>query len=380
MSFVLDDETRARLFPALGDGSIFLNHAGIAPISGPAAAAVERYTREAQAPTPEVLRGWLAERSRARRAVAELIGATPEEIAFMPNTTVAVATVANGLGLGAGDRVIGFEGDYPANVLPWRRLTRFGVEHVRVPAPEGLPDLDAFERLVDERTRVVAVSSVCFWSGARAPLDDIVRIARRHGALVAVDGVQSIGALALDVRAADLDFVACGSHKWMLSPMGVGFLFIRRALLDRVEVTQPGADANDPPLPYLDLRERLRPDAARFEGGTQPTANVFAIGASARMFVELGRERIEAAVLANATRLAQGLRERGCHVLGAREPAAHTSGIVAFRHATLDNRAVVEALGAQGIRCIEREGWVRFAPHFYHREDELDRVLSALPA
>ncbi|MFN7953030.1 MAG: aminotransferase class V-fold PLP-dependent enzyme [bacterium] len=378
MSDFLDHDTRARLFPALDARSIFLNHAGIAPISGPAAAALERYAREAQAPTPEVLRGWLAEKARARRAVADLIGAATEEIAFMPNTTVAVATIANGLALGPGDRVIGFEGDYPANVLPWRRLARHGVEHVLAPAPDGLPDLAALERLVDERTRVVAVSTVCFWSGARAPLGDIVRIARRHGALVAVDGVQSIGALCLDVGSADVDFVACGGLKWMLSPMGVGFLFVRRALLDRLEVTEPGADANDPPLPYLDYRERLRADAARFEGGTQPTGNLFAIGASARMFLDLGRERIEEAVLANGERLASGLCERGFRVLSPRDPALR-SGIVAFRHRALDNRTVVETLGAKGVRCIEREGWVRFAPHFYHRADELDRALAALP-
>jgi selenocysteine lyase/cysteine desulfurase len=376
---ILDDAARARLFPALEQSdSIFLNHAGIAPISGPAAHALARYAREAQAPTPDILRGWLAEKARARLAIAELVGAEAGEIAFMPNTTVAVATVANGMGLRAGDRVIGFEGDYPANVLPWRRWKRYGVEHLLAPAPDGLPDLDAFERLVDTRTRVVAVSSVCFWSGARAPLEDIVRIAHAAGARVLVDAVQSVGALRLDLRAVPVDFLACGGLKWMLSPMGIAFLFVRRALLGEIEVTEPGADSNAPPLPYLDYRERLRDDAARFEGGTQPTGNVFAIGASAAMFLELGLERVEAAVLANAGRLTAGLLERGYHVLGSRDPA-RVSGIIAFRHRAEPNAAVVDTLARRGVRCIEREGWVRFAPHFYHRPAELDRVLAALP-
>ncbi len=374
-----DDATRARLFPALEDpASIFLNHAGIAPISGPAAEALQRYAREAQAPTPEVLRGWLADKARARAALAALVNATPEEIAFAPNTTVAVATVANGLGLRAGERVIGFEGDYPANVLPWRRLARHGVDYVLAPAPDGLPDLEALERLVDERTRVVAVSSVCFWSGATAPLDEIVRIAHAAGARVLVDAVQSVGALRLDLAALPVDFVACGGLKWMLSPMGVAFLFVRRALLGEVEVTEPGADSNSPSLPYLDYRERFRDDAARFEGGTQPTANLFAIGASARMFLDLGLERVESAVLANARFLAEGLRERG-YTLLAPGGAVARSGILAFRHPSLTNAAVVEALGARGVRCIEREGWVRFAPHGYQRVSELERALAALP-
>lgn len=376
---LLDDDARARLFPALENpGSIFVNHAGIAPISGPAAEALARYAREAQAPTPEVLRGWLAEKTRARAALAALVNATPEEIAFAPNTTVAVATIANGLGLGAGDRVIGFEGDYPANVFPWQRLRRHGVEYLLAPAPDGLPDLDALARMVDERTRVVAVSSVCFWSGARAPLEEIARIAHAAGARVLVDAVQGVGALRLDLAALPIDFVACGGLKWMLSPMGIAFLFVRRARLGEIEVTEPGADSNAPPLPYLDYRERYRDDAARFEGGTQPTGNLFAIGASARMFLDLGLERVESAVLANAAFLADGLRERGYTLLTPGGAVAR-SGIVAFRHASLSNAAVVEALGARGVRCIEREGWVRFAPHCYHRASELERVLASLP-
>ncbi len=374
----LDDTTRARLFPALADGPIFLNHSGIAPISGPAAQALARYVAEAQAPTPDRLRGWLMDKSRARVAVAELIGAAPAEIAFMPNTTVAVATLANGMGLRAGDRVVGFEGDYPANVFPWRRLARSGVEYLRVAAPDGLPDLDALRRAVDERTRVVAVSSVCFWSGARAPLAEIVKIAHAAGALVAVDAVQSVGALRLDMNELDLDFVACGGLKWLLSPMGVAFLYVRRAHLERIEVTEPGADSNDPPLPYLDDRERLRGDAARFEGGTQPTGNLFALGASARMFLDVGLERVEALVLRNSGILADGFASRGYRVLSPRGPGS-SSGIVAARHRELGNGDVVDALARQRIHCVEREGWVRLAPHFYQSEAEMERVVAALP-
>ncbi len=377
---MIELEDREHLFPGVAGGRLFLNHCGIAPLTGPAARAFAAYAEQGVSVGPDVYRLWWREMQRTRALVAELIGARqPSEIAFMRNTTMGIATVANGLRLKPGDRVVGFEGDYPANVYPWRRLESRGAEYVLAPAPNGLPDLEAFERIVRAgRTRAVAVSSACFWSGARAPLAEISRITHDAGAVLFVDAIQTLGAFALDVKALDIDFLAAGAHKWLMSGQGVGFLYVNAERLDDLDVTMVGADSVAPAVPFLDYHGRLSKDAGRFEEGTLPTANLLALGASLELYLRLGLDRIEAQVRANADILAAGLVERGYELVAPRGEDT-SSGIVASRHPRHAPNDVVAAFAGQGITCIEREGYLRMAPHFYQTEEEMRRVVEALP-
>ncbi|MDJ0849824.1 MAG: aminotransferase class V-fold PLP-dependent enzyme [Myxococcota bacterium] len=370
---------RTRSFFPVSDELAYLNHAGVAPISSRVEEALARYAGEASR------RGaWRygeffdAEIERVRGRAAELLGATPEEVAFVKNTTEGLGLVATGLDWRRGDQVVTCDLEYPSNVYPWWTLADRGVETVMLRGRDGRLPLSAVEEaLSSPRARLLALSSVEFGSGFRNDLDALGRLCRERGVLFCLDAIQSVGCLPTDVEASGVDFLAADGHKWLCSVEGAGLFFCSRRVIDRVTPRIVGWRSVTDNLDYDRYHTELQPGAGRFEEGTPNTAGIFALGAAIDLLLEIGVEAIAQRVLALTDRLVEGLEARGAHLLSPREPG-EASGIVSFQLGGEAPKRTAARLRAAGVFVVVRRGGVRASPHFYNDESDIDRLLDAL--
>ena len=362
-----------RFFPVT-DQLVYMHHAGVAPLSRPAAEAMSGLAQDAMQFGSLHYDAWLATYGALRVAAAELINAVPEEIAIVKNTSEGIATVAIGLNWRAGDKVVAFREEFPANFFPWKRLEARGVRL------EWLSINDPLEKVEQacRGARLLAVSFVQYLGGQRADLEAIGEICHRHGCLFLVDAIQGLGAFPVDVRRAHIHALACDGHKWLLGPEGCGILYIQKDLQDSIEPMEFGwtnvAGYND----YASRDMTLRPDAGRYECGTLNTIGCYGLKAAIEFLLEVGIEKIAPAVQALGDQIAEGVVRKGYEVLAKRTPA-NGAGIVSFRKEGLDSRMIVHRLREQGIVVAPRQGWVRASPHFYISPGDIDRMIEALP-
>jgi selenocysteine lyase/cysteine desulfurase len=369
---------RTRSFFPVCRELVYLNHAGVAPISTRAAEALARYAGEA------THRGafdydafYDAEVERVRGRAATLLGARPAEIAFVKNTTEGLGIVAQGLDWRPGDRILSCDLEYPSNVYPWQALRSRGVETELLPGRDGRLPLETVEAaLASADVRLLALSSVEFGSGARNDLAALGALCRERGVLFCVDAIQSLGVLPLDVEALGIDFLSADGHKWLCSVEGCGVFYCAAGLQDRLVPRIVGwrsvADNHD----FDTYQTELQASAVRYEEGTPNTGGIFALGAAIDLILELGVDAIAERVLALTDGLVEALRERGATVVSPR--GAEASGIVAFRWGDEPPRRTVARLRAKKMCLAARRGAVRASPHFYNEPDEIAALVEAL--
>ena len=357
---------------------IYMNHAGIAPISQCVYRAMDGMlrdlTRNGMANLPE----WDEVCLQTRESAARLIGANAAEIAFVKNTTEGILMVANGLTWREGDNVVIPDRGFPANVYPWLNLRSEGVEVRRVPEVDGRIPLQGLLNAVDERTRVLSVSSVEFASGFRHNLREIGRFCRTRGVLFFVDVIQSLGVLTLDVAEAEIDFVSADAHKWLLGPEGIGVFYCSRRARPHLRVVNLGWANVVEPRDFLSYDTTLLSNAQRFECGTLNTVGIHGLKAGLDLLHRVGIERIEARVLSLTDQLCAGLQEKGYRVVSSRA-SGEKSGIVVFHHSRIDTEAIYRKLCEARVVCAIRGGRIRLSPHFYNTGEEVDRVLEIIP-
>lgn len=352
---------------------VYLNHAAVAPLSRRCAEAMKGLANEVLREGSHHYGDWLATYEGVRQATARLIGAKGTEIALVKNTSEGIATIAMGMDWKAGDKIVVFREEFPANLLPWRRLEAKGARL------EMLSIFDSLDRIdgACEGARLLAVSFVNYLSGHRVDLAGIGEICKRRGCFYFVDAIQGMGAFPIDVHAMGIDALAADGHKWMMGPEGCGVLYIREERQDEIEPVEFGwtniAGYND----YASDDMTLRPDAGRYEPGTLNTIGCYGLRAAIELLLEVGVNRIRPQVQGLADRIAAGAEARG-YELGAARTAETGAGIVSFRKPGVDSRLIVRRLKDAGIQAAPRQGWVRTSPHFYMNDDDVDRLLGEL--
>ena len=366
-------------FPIAGEFA-FLNHASVSPYGRRVAAAVQAQVAAMQDTPFERLRpGVVALGEELRAGLATLINAErTDEIVPMPNTATGINAAANSLPLRAGDNVLVLEGDYPANIYPWLNLAPRGILVKMVPQHEGGLDLGRLAARIDARTRAIALSTVQFASGFRNDLEAVGGLCREHDLYFVVDAIQSLGAFPLDVRACNIDFLACGAQKWLLAAPGGGFLYCRRERLPELQLgAYVGTLSTVDPLNFLDYNFTLQDSAERFNLGTTPLLAVAALHASLGLLQEVGIDRIAARILALTDLLADDLVRRGYAIRSNWAPE-HRSGIVIVE--VPEPQAACARLLDAGVVTSARGAGLRVAPHFYNSEEDVLRVGEALDA
>jgi cysteine desulfurase/selenocysteine lyase len=369
------------LFP-IAEHCVFLDHAGVAPISTRVRDAIGRFAAEATGETYLRYPYWEERGEEVRASCARLVGVAPRQVAFVKNTSEALSFVAEGLDLGPGDAVIVADREFPSNVYPWWGLRRLGVDVRMIATPDAGVGPEDVARVLDPAVRVVALSAVAYDTGDRVDLAAIAQLCRAHGALFVVDAIQALGALAVDAGGLALDCIAGDGHKWLCAPEGCGFLAVSDRLLDRLRPIQLGWKSVMESATFYPYDFRLRRDAARLEAGSLSYLGIHALGAAVDLALEVGIGEIERRVCALADSLAGGLRERGRRLLGRRgasvtgEPAA-ASGIVTFVPER-DPERVRQELWQRGVVTKVRFGGLRLAPHHYQDRGDVARFFAAL--
>ena len=356
----------------------FFDHAAVAPLTAPAAAALQQWQQEATEDGTTAWLSWARRLETTRSRAAQLIGADTDEIALMPSTTAGINLVAEGIDWQAGDNIVTLDDEFPSNLYPWLHLERLGVETRCVPTAIGRIDLDQLADACDDRTRVVSASWVGFANGCRRDVQAIADIAHQHDALFFLDAIQGLGVFPLDVVAANVDCLAADGHKWLLGPEGAGIAYIRRECLGRLQPIGVGWNSVVNALDFSHIELKLKPTAQRYEGGTLNMAGFLALGASLELLSSLGIENIANTILDFTEQAGEMLAELGATLHSPRDRVEECSGIICFELPNQNPFEVRKHCLEQGVVLACRGGRLRLSAHAYNNEDDLNRTLEAL--
>jgi selenocysteine lyase/cysteine desulfurase len=360
-------------FP-VAENLIYLNHAAVAPLCRRSAEAMKQLADDVMLHGSLHYDQWLDAYRGARVAGARLIGAEPDEIAIVKNTSEGVSMIAGGLDWRRGDAVVAFREEFPANYFPWKRLEDKGVELRWLSTGDTLDAIDQAAK----GARLLAISFVQYLSGNRANLDAIGEICHRRGVLFFVDAIQGLGAFPVDVRRSRIHALAADGHKWLLGPEGCGILYVQRDLQDSVQPVEFGWTNVAGFADYASRDMTLRPDAGRYECGTLNTIGCFGLRAALDFILEVGIKNIAPAVLQLADAVARGAEQKG-YSLCIPRTSENAAGIVSLRKDGIDSRVIVRHLKEKGFLAAPRQGWVRVSPHFYITSEEIQRFVDELP-
>lgn len=370
---------RASEFPWTAD-TVYLNNASIGPIPERTRRILDAFNAKRTAPHLLPDRDLFAGLQAARDAAARLINADTGEIALATNTGYGLNLAACALPLTRGDRVILSDREFPANVYPWLMLRKQGIEVTLAPCTsEGWPDEDfLLSALRDPRVKVLAVSFVQFSNGFRADLKKLGAAARANGTILVVDGIQGVGNSVLDVRETPVDILACGGQKWLLSPWGSGFVYVRKELIPTLEPAMTGWMAFEGTDDFSRLTEynpTFRADARRFEMITLPYQEFYGLSQSVDLLLEIGIPEIAEVTRSLHEPIFKWADARGMRIVSPRDER-HRSAILCIAP-----DAAVEAFHAikrARIVCSLREGAIRLSPHCYNTVGEMEKVLEVL--
>lgn len=357
---------------------IYLNHAGVSPMSRRTVTAMKRFLEDCEANGAVNAVQWSKVVNETREKLATLIHADVDEIAFVKNTTQGILIAANGIDWRSGDNCIITDMEFPANVYPWMALSRIGVETRFVKARNGRILVDDIEAAMDARTRVVSISWVEFSNGFRNDIERIGEVCYERGVLFVLDAIQGLGALDIDVKRARVDVLTADAHKWLLGPEGIGCFYCSRNALEQLITTNIGWKSVVGYNDYFTYDLTLLPNAQRFEEGSLNTVGIHGLNAAVSMLLEIGIPEIERRVLHLTNILIDGLIRKGYQITSSLE-SHERSAIVAFTSSKWSPQYLVSLLREHRIIACVRGNAVRLSPHFYNSEEEMDRVIDVLP-
>lgn len=363
-------------FPILARKT-YLNNCSLGPLSLRSMAALDRFQdmwneHGAQA----WYRIWMGELAALREKFARVIGAQPHEIALAPSVSVALGEISSGLDLGARNKVVVADMDFPTLAYQWLAQERLGtrVEFVESRDKITMP-AELFRPAIDSQTGLVATSRVYYLSGYIQDVAALAEMAHAEGALLLVDDYQGTGQIPLDVKAANIDFLVSGTLKWLMGGQGMAFIYVREDLIPRLQPAHTGWWASRDQFEFKTREFAYRDDAQRLEAGTPPMPSVYIASAAMDIVLDIGVERIRERTRWLADDLVRKAVARGWKV---RSPldGAQRSSIVMLELERPDE--LVHALSDRGVIVDYRPGLLRISPSFFNTVEENDLVLTTL--
>lgn len=358
----------------------YLNHAAVSPLPLPALEAVQSQLKDVHEHGSVNFQDWLSTKEATRKLLAGLLGARPEQVAFMRNTSDALSTIANGLPWKKGDNIVTFRGEFPSNMYPWLRLRdAFGVEVRMCEERNGRIDFDELTSLIDGNTRLVTISQVQFASGFRTDLQRLASHVRRYDALLVADVIQGLGVVPIDVDSELIDAAAGASHKWLMAPEGVGYLYLSDRARERIQPTLVGWVSVANPEDFQNFEQEWKRGALAWETGTGAAALIYGLKASLELLTGVGVANIARHLEELTDHLCERLKGKSYEIVSSRA-AGEKSQIVCIRNTSgIPAMALYAHLKRQNIVTAPRGDRLRIAPHLYNTHEEIDHLIESLP-
>lgn len=365
-----------QLFPHLQTGKIYFNHASIGPLASPIVQKLNDYLFERSVSPIKNFNTFVRASIGAKELLGKLINANPKRIAWVDNVSNGLNVLAQGLEWKAGDRIILNDLEFPSNVYPFQNLKSYGVEIDFVKSRDGKILLEDLEKAITPKTKLLSISAVQFLSGFRAELKSIGELCRKYNIIFAVDAIQAVSAVNIDVEEMKIDFLAGGSQKWLMALQGLSYIYLTEELQNRINQKYLGWLSVKNPFDMLNYEQGLNDNADRFQNGTMNAIGITALYESLKLFNSFGFENLENSVIENSVYLIEKLNELGITPFVNSDDKNILSGIVSFK--TENSQQLFEELNDQNILGELREGYIRFSPHYYNTKEEIDIAVITL--
>lgn len=363
-------------FPYLKNGIIYFNHASTGPITIKVKERIDGFISERSEFALDDYWAFKSVADETKAMIGKMINCNGERIAFLDNTTNGIIWLASGIDWKPDDRIILNDVEFPANVYPFLQLKGKGVEIDFIKSTNGIVTAEEIIDAIQPQTKLISVSFVQFLSGYRIDLEKIGRVCKEKGIIFSVDSIQGLGAVRLDVEKFNIDFLANGTQKWLLGLQGLAFIYVRKELQDKIKSAPIGWLAVKDAWNLLNFDLTTKETAERFQPGTLNNLGIYAFNYSMKLFEEFSFDEIEKQVLSNSKYFIEELMKIGYNSPLLSLPEKHLSGIVSFR--IEDAQKIFDFLNQKKIVCSLREGYIRFAPHFYNTKQEIDLVVETL--
>ncbi len=316
---------------------------------------------------------WMEAYEALRGAFARFINAQPDEVAIVTSASAGINPIANALQFDGRNKVVLSEYEFPTMAQIWLAQRPRGAEiHFLDGVNDTIPT-ECYERAIDARTRIVPLTHVSFVNGFRSDVAAIARIAHAQGALLFLDGYQDCGTRPLDVKALDVDFFVTGTLKYLLGPPGLGFLYVRRELIETLAPTITSWMAQRDVFAFNTKCLDPSPDARRFEGGSPPIPNIYLARPAIDLLSGIGMDNVAAQIERLTAAFLKVVRELR---IDSKTPSSSVGPLVVLR--SKDAAAVLAKLTARGIAVSTRRDGVRFAFHVYNTLEDVNVALTAL--
>ncbi|SEH07681.1 aminotransferase class V-fold PLP-dependent enzyme [Candidatus Venteria ishoeyi] len=354
----------------------YLNHAAVSPWPQRTADAVIAFAKENQLQGAQDYPRWMQMEQTLRAQLQRLINApSAEDIALLKNTSEALSVVAAGINWKVGDNIVSSNQEFPSNRIVWQALESQGVNFRQADISGNDPEAALFS-LVDNNTRLIAISSVQYASGLRLDLEKIGQFCKQKQILFCVDAIQSLGALACDAQKIHADFLMADGHKWLLGPEGLALFYCTEKQRKKLKLNQFGWHMVEDFLDFNKQEWEPADSARRFECGSANMLAIQALSASLSLIEEVGIEVIEKKVLENARYLQKELSKIKGVVVYFNKKSEYDSGIVNFSLENGENELLHQYLMQRQVVCALRGKGVRFSAHFYTPKNIMDEAVN----
>ncbi|WP_069132836.1 aminotransferase class V-fold PLP-dependent enzyme [Rhodohalobacter halophilus] len=367
-------------FPHLQTGHIYLNHAAISPISAKVRRAIDHFLDNRSSGKIDNIEFGMSVVAETRELLADYINAeSPDQISFMGNTSDGISAVAEGVNWESGDEILLNRMEFPSNVQPYRILERRGVNIRYIEPRNNVVTPEMVKENITPKTKLLSISAVQYLTGFKANLEAIGKICSENNIIFVVDAIQYLGAGKIDVQLCNIDALATGGHKWLMSPMGSGFLYLSEQLAQHLRPAKTGWLSVEEPWALSSFEQNWLPVSQHLETGTPNMIGLVGMNASLKNLIEIGPERITRQITNLTEYLTENLSSNNKVVLISPVNRTQRAGIVTFSHKDIkDSDAFVESLKKRNITISSREGMLRVAPHYYNSFEEVETVLNAI--
>jgi len=377
-------------FPYLKNGIIYFNHASTGPISTRVKKRIEGFLKERSEEKIDDFYQFKYVAEETKAMIGEMIGCKSDRIAFLDNTTNGIIWLVCGIVWQPGDRIILNDIEFPANVYPFLQLKEKGVEIDFIKSKNGIITAEEVIDAISPETKLISISFVQFLSGYKVDLEKIGEVCMERGIIFSVDAIQGLGSVKLDVENCHIDFLSSGTQKWLLGLQGLAFIYVKKDLQENMKSAPIGWLAVKNAWNLLDFDLTEKETADRFQPGTLNNLGIYAFNSSMKFFKEFGFDDIEKQVLSNSRYFMNELEKIGFRSPLYSVPDKYLSGIVSFSQRDIQKtpigrypksvniEKIFDHLSQKNIICSLREGYIRFAPHFYNTEQEINTVIDEM--